>query len=169
MALRTHGLLAVLAALVVGVVPASAAGGCPPSGCIPRTGAWTAPSPQKLTYYGQPTPLRLTVTYRRAGKKVRSTYGNTVESLGVYLRYFCADKSSPWVETGFSLSQPIAIKRDGTVKVDLPADYAHLAHKLILHFKQTTFTGRLSGSATNSMGQVCSTSVSFSGRLKAKG
>lgn len=147
--------------------PAARAAGCAPAKCVARTGSWVAPSPQKLTSPFGPTPLTMKVGYRRNGKLVKSRYGNSVEDFSVYLRYFCANESSPWVETGFATMDPIPIKRDGTVKVTVPANYAFREHRLTLRFKPTTFSGRLSGSATNIEGAVCSMSVSFSGRRKS--
>lgn len=157
-----------IALLLLGVAgPASGAGGCSPSACIPHTGKWSAPSPQKLTssMFGA-MPLQMTVGYRRKGKLVKSTYGNSVEYLGVTLRYFCKSENTEYVETGFSLVKPLAIPRDGHVKVTVPENYANREHRLILNFKRDTFSGRLSGSATSFDGEVCSTSVSFSGKLK---
>lgn len=146
---------------------AEAASGCSASACVPRTGSWSAPSPQKLTSRYGPTALTFKVRYRRSGKYRASTYGNTVTDFAVYLRYDCPDTSSAvWVETGFATQKPITLKRDGTVRVKVPAYLGVQEHRLSLRFKRTTFTGRLSGSAKNSEGVLCSTSVSFSGKRK---
>jgi hypothetical protein len=158
--------LSLLVALPLLASASAAAAGCQPDTCVPRTGNWIAPSPQHLTSPFGPTNLTLTVSYRRNDNKVKSKYGNTLESFGVYLRYFCDSDTNPWVETGFATTKPIAIDKQGVVKVTVPAGYAGGAHRLSLTFKRTTFKGRLSGTATSSEGNVCSTSVSFAGRLK---
>jgi len=159
---------AVAAAFGVAASPVWAASGCPASRCVPRTGTWTAPSPQKLTSPYGPTTLTMKVGYRRGGKTVKSKYGNTVTDFRVYLRYFCDNPSNPWVETGFVAAGPITLKRDGTAKLTVPPAFSQRPHTLSLKFKRTTFSGRLSGSAVSATGAVCSTSVSFSGKLKSK-
>jgi hypothetical protein len=164
--MRRIFLIVPLVALGAAGAGALAADGCSPSACVPETGKWSAPSPQKLTSAFGPTALTLKVTYRRGGKAVRSKYGNTVSDLRVYLRYFCEDPSAPWVETGFAAEGPIRLGRDGTAKVTIPKNYAFEEHTLRLKFKRDTFSGRLSGSETSSTGAVCTTSVSFSGRAK---
>lgn len=136
---------------------------------MPRTGTWTAPSPQKLAddpYQGR-SRLQLKVRYVRQGRTVSSKYGNTVTSMGVLMRYFCPKGGSTvWSQNGFALEKPVTLSRTGSARVVL-APWASLGqHTLILHFKRTTFSGRLSGSVTTSDGAVCNASVSFSGRLK---
>lgn len=153
-------------AVLLSVNVAGAASGCSPKQCIPRVGPWTAPSPQKLTSSLGPTTLKLTVDYRRHGKKVKSTYGNTLATFGVYLRYFCNHPNSPWTETGFATIAPIAIPRSGTIDMKIPANYAFREHRLVIHFKRTTFSGRLSGTVLGFENTVCSASVSFSGKYK---
>ena len=158
-------LLLVLGALVLAVNVADAASGCSPRQCVPRVGSWSAPSPQHLTSSLGSTALKLTVDYRRAGKKVKSTYGNTLAGFNVYLRYFCSNPSTPWTESGFATTGPIAIPRNGKLDVKIPENYAFREHRLVIRFKRETFSGRLSGTSLNSENAVCSTSVSFSGKL----
>lgn len=155
-----------VAGLALAAAPSLAASGCPSSRCVPRTGAWTAPSPQKLTSPYGPTTLTLKVRYVRDRKTVASAYGNTVRDFSVYLRYFCPKGSSTvWTETGL-LAPPIALKRDGSVRTSITPGSSLGRHTLTLKFARTTFTGRLSGSKRADDGTVCNTSVSFSGRLR---
>lgn len=127
-----------------------------------------APSPQKLTSPYGPTRLTLKVRYERDRRTVKSTYGNTVRDFSVYLRYFCPEGgNTAWTETGFVAPGPIALRRDGTVKTSTAPDtLGQGRHTLILKFKRTTFTGRLSGSKQAFDGTVCNASVSFSGKLR---
>lgn len=157
----------VFVGLALAAAPTLAASGCPSSRCVPRTGAWTAPSPQKLTSPYGPTTLTLKVRYVRNGRTVASAYGNTVRDFSVYLRYFCPKGSSTaWTETGLLVPGPITLKRDGSVRTSITPGSSQGRHTLTLKFARTTFTGRLSGSMRAFDGTVCNASVSFSGRLR---
>lgn len=162
---------ALITAALLAPTAAGAAAACDPGACRPRTGAWQAPSPQKLprdSFTGRPYVLNARVAFVRAGRTVRSKYGNTVTDFSTTLRYHCPKGSgTAWSQQGFIIAKPIRLARDGTASVVDPGYLSNTPHRIILKFDRTTFTGRISGSVTTSDGLTCNASASFAGKLRS--
>ena len=151
------------------IAPAAAqAAGCSPSACLPKTGTYSGPNPQGLKSSLGPTTITMKVAYRKAGKKVKSSYGNSLEEASSYLRYTCASKTNPWVEVGAALPalQPVKIKADGKARVVVPAQFSAGVHTWTFRFKRDSVTGHVSGTYTSSEGEACKVSVDFRAKLK---
>lgn len=152
--------------LVVAGTSTSTAAGCSPSACTPRTGDYGGPNPQGLkTSFGS-TATRITVEYRKGGKKRKSKYGNTISYAAVYLRYTCPTPNNPWVETGATPGGPVKIGSDGKARVVVkPFGYAG-THTWTFKFTRDKVTGRVAGTYTNSAGETCKAAVDFRATLK---
>lgn len=167
---RTRFILsaAVLASMALPAAPAHAAG-CAPTTCMPKTGDYGGPNPQKLVSSFGSTAVKFTVVYRKAGKKTKSTYGNTVTYAGMYARYTCKDPSNPWVESPANFSPAVAkIDKGGKGRVVVPASGSWGVHTWTFKFTRDRVTGHVSGTYRSSSGEMCKLSTDFKATLKRK-
>ena len=145
--------LAAIPGAMLAAAPSLGASDCSKKRCIPRTGTWVIPASKNLQ---RKFDGHFYVVYRPGGKPtpskfgVKSKYGNTLTDFWVWLPYRCANVDYPWDEQALEFSGPLAIDAKGKAKLTIAAppsspDYRMEAHTVSIQFKQSGFTGKVSG------------------------
>lgn len=156
-------------------VPAQAGGGCPASRCIPLTGTWTAPSPQKLPndpILGKSSVVMHVVYLGPNGSPKRSKYGNAFTVNAILLRWRCPPNSDgiDYTDGGVGVYPAHRINSHGIAAFTTPSTGSIGVHHWRVHFRRKTVTASVSGTAragpTGGDGPICKASVTFFARFK---